>query len=75
MKSKYLEIAYDLYYDMEKEYNRAVALEAVGSYLYWLAYRGAVSEKKAQAVWDDLNGEHIGLFVHLTVRYPSLKED
>lgn len=74
MRSKHLDIAYDIYYDMEKEYNRAVALEAVGSYLYWLVLREIVSERNAQKVWDELNGKHTELFVHLSVRYPS-KED
>lgn len=73
MVGRKIDLVYDLYYDMEKEYSRAVALEATGSLLYWMAFRHAISEKTAQKVWDELNGEHSELFVCLSVRYPYLK--
>ena len=58
MKSteKLEQVTYDLYYSMEVEYNRSVALESIAQLLSSLYERKVMPIETANRLWKELNG-------------------
>lgn len=54
---------YDLYYSMDKEYNRAIALESVAQML-WSFYNNKLSSlETVNSLWKEINGSDDPLLV------------
>lgn len=47
---------YDLYYSMDKEYNRAIALESVSQMLWSFSNNKLLSLETINRLWKEING-------------------
>jgi len=50
------QVAYDLYYSMEREYNRAIALESVSQMLWSFSNNKLLSLETVNRLWKEING-------------------
>ena len=59
---------YDLYYSMDKEYNRAIALESVSQMLWSFSNNKLLSLETVNRLWKEINGGDDPLLVEWRVK-------